>query len=104
MTPATHMPAACLNACWPTPGARAAPACIDGPAAPGCITMLKTLIIATVLLPRLDFAQQYQQLPQPRQAGQWCPAGWVASGSYCVPGSDKAPQAVPKNGWCPAGT
>jgi hypothetical protein len=56
MTPATHMPAACLNACWPTPGARAAPACIDEPAAPGCI-MLKTLIIATVLLPRLAFAQ-----------------------------------------------
>jgi hypothetical protein len=29
--------------------------------------------------------------------------GWMASGSYCVLGSDKAPQAVPKNGWCPAG-
>jgi len=27
--------------------------------------MLKTLIIATVLLPRLAFAQQSQQLPQP---------------------------------------
>ncbi len=22
--------------------------------------------------------------------------GWVASGSYCVPGSDKAPAAIPK--------
>jgi len=49
--------------------------------------MLKTLIIATVLLPRLAITQQ-QQLPQPRQP---CPVGWMASGSYCVPGSDKAP-------------
>ena len=65
--------------------------------------MLKTLIIATVLLPMLAFAQQSQQLLQPRQPGQWCPVGWVASGRYCVPGSDKAPQAVPKNGWCPSG-
>jgi hypothetical protein len=61
--------------------------------------MLKTLIIATVLLPRLAITQQ-QQLPQPRQP---CPVGWMASGSYCIPGSDKAPQAVPKNGWCPVG-
>src|SRR5262245_45081287 len=30
MTPATQMLAACLNACWLMPGARAAPACIDG--------------------------------------------------------------------------
>jgi len=45
--------------------------------------MLKTLIIATVLLPRLAIAQQSQQLPQP--------GGWMASGSYCVWGSDKAP-------------
>jgi hypothetical protein len=65
--------------------------------------MLKTLIIATVLLPRLVIAQQSQQLPQPRQPGQWCPVGWMASGSYCVPGSDKAPAAIPKSGWCPAG-
>src|SRR5215471_682573 len=27
----------------------------------------------------------------------------MASGSYCVPGSDKAPTAIPKKGWCPAG-
>jgi len=27
----------------------------------------------------------------------------VASGNYCVPGSDKPPAAIPKNGWCPAG-
>jgi len=67
------------------------------------ITMLKTLIIATVLLPTLVIAQQFQQLPQPRQPGQWCPVGWIASGSYCVPGSDKAPAAIPKKGWCPAG-
>jgi hypothetical protein len=33
--------------------------------------MLKTLIITTVLLPKLTIAQQSQQLPQPRQAGQW---------------------------------
>jgi hypothetical protein len=58
--------------------------------------MLKTLIIATMLLPRLALAQQSQQ-------GQWCPVGWLASGNYCVLGSDKAPQAVAKNGWCPAG-
>jgi hypothetical protein len=37
--------------------------------------MLKTLIIATVLLPRLAIAQQPQQLPQARQPGQWCPVG-----------------------------
>jgi hypothetical protein len=65
--------------------------------------VLKTLSIATVLLPSLAIAQQSQQLPQPRQPGQWCPAGWVASGSYCVPGSDKAPAANPKKGWCPSG-
>jgi hypothetical protein len=53
--------------------------------------MLKTLIIATVLLPRLAIAQQPQQLPQP---GQWCPVGWMASGNYCVLGSDKTPKAV----------
>src|SRR6516165_9723682 len=76
---------------------------LTGLLAPGCFTMLKTLIIATVLLPKLALAQQSQQLPQPRQPGQWCPVGWVASGSYCVPGSDKAPAAIPKNGWCPAG-
>ena len=44
-----------------------------------------------------------RQLPQPRQPDQWCPVGWMASGNYCVPGSDKAPAAIPKNGWCPAG-
>ena len=65
--------------------------------------MLKTLIIATVLLPTLAIAQRSQQLPQPRQPGQWCPLGWMASGNYCVRGSDKAPAAIPKNGWCPAG-
>jgi hypothetical protein len=65
--------------------------------------MLKTLIIATVLLPTLALAQRSQQLPQSRQAGQWCPVGWVASGSYCLPGSDKAPAAIPKKGGCPAG-
>ena len=65
--------------------------------------MLKTLIIATVLLPSLALAQRSQQLPRPRQPGQRCPVGWMASGSYCVPGSDKAPAAIPKNGWCPAG-
>jgi hypothetical protein len=43
--------------------------------------MLKTLIIATVLLPTLTIAQQSQQLPQPRQPGQWCPVGWMASRS-----------------------
>jgi hypothetical protein len=48
--------------------------------------MLKTLIIATLLLPRLTIAQQSQQLPRP--------GGWMASGSYCVSGSDKAPKAV----------
>src|SRR5262249_46842081 len=48
--------------------------------------MLKTLIIATVLLPTLALAQRSQQLPQPRQPGQWCPVGWMASGNYCVPG------------------
>ena len=53
--------------------------------------MLKTLIIATVLLPTLAIAQRSQHLPQPRQPGQWCPVGWMASGNYCVPGSDKAP-------------
>ena len=46
------------------------------------LTMLKTLIIATVLLPTLAIAQRSQQLPQPRQPGQWCPAGWMASGNY----------------------
>jgi hypothetical protein len=31
------------------------------------------------------------------------PRGLGGSGSHCVPGSDKAPAAIPKNGWCPAG-
>ncbi len=56
--------------------------------------MLKTLIIATVLLPTLAFAQQ--QLPQPRRPGEWCPVGWSASGNYCVPASDKAPSRPQK--------
>ena len=64
--------------------------------------MLRTLIIATVLLPKLAIAQQSQQLPQPTQPGQWYPMGWMASGSYCVPGSDKAPATIPKKGLCPA--
>jgi hypothetical protein len=64
--------------------------------------MLKTLIIATVLLPSLAIAQQSQQLPQPRQPGQWCPVGWMASGSYCAPGAEKAPTAILKDVWCPA--
>jgi hypothetical protein len=51
--------------------------------------MLKTLIIATVLLPRLAIAQQPQQLPQP--------GCWMASGSYCVSGSDKAPSGSLKS-------
>ena len=48
--------------------------------------MLKTLIIAILLLPRLTIAQQSHQVPQP--------GGWMASGSSCVSGSDKAPKAV----------
>jgi hypothetical protein len=48
--------------------------------------MLKTVIIAIVLLPRLTIAQQPHQLPQP--------GGCMASGSYCVSGSDKAQKAV----------
>jgi hypothetical protein len=31
------------------------------------------------------------------------PVGWVASGSYFVTGSDKAPAAIPRKDWCPAG-
>jgi hypothetical protein len=49
--------------------------------------MLKTLIIATVLLPRLVTTPQSQQLPPPRQL---VPLGWTASGSYCVSSPDKA--------------
>jgi hypothetical protein len=41
--------------------------------------MLKTLIIATVLLPTLALAQRAQQLPQPRQPSQWAQRdGWRA--------------------------
>jgi hypothetical protein len=65
--------------------------------------MLKTLIIATVLLPTLALAQRSQQLPQPRQPGQWCPVGWTASGSYCVPGvrqgAGRYPQERLVSGW-----
>ena len=32
--------------------------------------MLKTLLIATMLLPRIAIAQQSQQLPQPREPSQ----------------------------------
>ena len=56
--------------------------------------MLKTLIIATVLLPTLAFAQQ--QLPQPRRPGEWCPVGWSASGNYCVPTSIRRRKPSPK--------
>jgi hypothetical protein len=65
--------------------------------------MLKTLIIATVVLPTLAIAQQSQQLPQPRQPGQWCPMGWSASGSCCVLGSDKAPGRYPQERLVSAG-
>src|SRR5262245_27239775 len=62
--------------------------------------MLKTLIIATVLLPRFAIAQQPQQVPQPKQLGQWCPVGWMASGSC----SDKARLLSPRTvGVRPAG-
>jgi len=44
-----------------------------------------------VLLPTVMIAQQSQQRPQPRQPGQWCPIGWVASGSYCVRGPPRRP-------------
>jgi hypothetical protein len=66
--------------------------------------MLKSLILATALLPSLTFAQP-QQLPQPRRSGQWCPERWSATGSYCVPGSATASLAIPKsqNAWCPPG-
>jgi len=37
MTPTTRLPAACLNACWLMPGARAARACVDRPT---CCTRL----------------------------------------------------------------
>ena len=60
------------------------------------IIMLKTLIIATVLLPRLTIPQQSQQLPQPRLPGQWCPVGWMASGSYCVRAPTRAPCRYPQ--------
>ncbi|HMF24805.1 MAG TPA: hypothetical protein VKG24_22150 [Pseudolabrys sp.] len=60
------------------------------------------IIGAIVLLPMLALAQQ-SQLPQPRKPGQWCPEGWSANGNYCVPASDKARLAIPKNGWCPVG-
>src|SRR5215831_9275784 len=46
------------------------------PAAPGCITMLKTLFIATVLL-RGSPSRSNSQLPQPRQPSQLCPVGWM---------------------------
>jgi hypothetical protein len=29
--------------------------------------------------------------------------GWVTSGNYFVPGSDKGPAAIRKKGWCPSG-
>ena len=48
--------------------------------------MLKTLIIAILLLPRLTIAQHSHQVPQP--------GGWMASDSYCVSGFDKASKAV----------
>jgi hypothetical protein len=52
--------------------------------------MLKTLIIAAVLLPRLTIAQQSQQLPHLRQPSQWSPA-IAAATAYRF---DKAPKAV----------
>jgi len=44
----------------------------------------------------------YCQEAEPRQPGQGCPEGRSAIGNNCV-GSDKAPQAIPKKGFCPAG-
>jgi hypothetical protein len=69
---------------------------------------LPVIIFAASLVPTLATAQpatSSPHAPQPRTAGQWCPEGWSTSGSFCVPGSDKAPTAIakPANGWCPAG-
>jgi hypothetical protein len=45
----------------------------------------------------------YCQEAELRQPGQGCPEGWMATGNYCVPGSDKAPAAIPQerlvSGW-----
>lgn len=32
----------------------------------------------------------------------FCPSGYRASGSYCLPGNN-ASEALPKNGFCPSG-
>jgi hypothetical protein len=64
--------------------------------------MLKTLIIATMLLPRLAIAQQSQQLPQLRQPGQWCPVGGVASGNYCAPTAPQSSALAPPQASAPA--
>ncbi len=67
------------------------------------ITMLKTLIIATVLLPRFTIAQQsqhYRNRDSQANGARWdgAPAATTA-----FPAPTKAPQAIPKNGFCPAG-
>jgi hypothetical protein len=41
-------------------------------------------------------------LPHPKGAGQ-CSGGYIQSGSFCVPKSDRSPPAVPKVGQCSSG-
>ena len=67
------------------------------------LTMLKTLIIATVLLPTLAMAQQSQQLPQARHPGQWCPVGLVGERQLLRTGLRQGVGRYAEERWCPAG-
>lgn len=70
--------------------------------------MRPILILAGLVLASPALAQG---LPIPRDGGRPCPHGYVGSGSYCTPTSDRSRAAVPRpqrgvcpHGWSPSGS
>jgi hypothetical protein len=43
-----------------------------------------------------DSSDPKNQLTQPRQSGPWCRVSWDGERQLLLPGSDKAPAAIPK--------
>jgi hypothetical protein len=59
------------------------------------------LILAIIIAIAIASPALAEPLPHPK-TGQ-CSGGYVQSGSYCIPKSERSPPAVPKVGSCPSG-